>query len=28
MPEVLEDYIMKHSPLQKPHGGRLIIEGS
>jgi len=28
MPEVLEDYIAKHSPLQKPMGGRVMLKAS
>lgn len=28
MPEVLEDYIMKHSPLQRPTDGRIIVKGN
>jgi 2',3'-cyclic-nucleotide 2'-phosphodiesterase (5'-nucleotidase family) len=27
MPEVLEAYIMKYSPIQKPQGGRVTIKG-
>jgi hypothetical protein len=28
MPEVLEDYVMKYSPIQKPIGGRITIKSS